>query len=333
MAEPEQSPFIPSDPEDKPQKPGLSRGEIILICLLCGVFVLLVAVATLQSDYSLATRLWLVTGVLVSAGFVVGAINYAIVSRRSFDEDYDKYLDARRKAAAEYPERVLALKANADQIGGNDQERDVRFQAAKKELDDALARADSLARDPDGNRQVISSTIIMNTVVFLVVGLIVVSFCTADDRCSWSSSMIWSIACVLLGGLTGFLFGIPRFRSEGKTPQTSGTRSTTTGTGATDSQPITGRAVATNDQSPIEQIADWLTKTIVGVALVNLKEMPTQLHRWASTIAGSVSTTKVRFNEWSAAGLITYFTIFGFLAGYLITQFFLQRYVNQQANG
>src|SRR5215472_5917485 len=153
-------PIIISDDSEPPKpglviaKPGLSRGEIILICLLCGLFVVLVGVATLQSDYTLATRLWLITGVLVSAGFVVGAINYAIVSRRSFDKDYDKYLEARRKAAIEYPEQVLALKANADQMGGSDQDKDARFQAAKKNLDDALARADSLARDPDGDRQV-----------------------------------------------------------------------------------------------------------------------------------------------------------------------------------
>ncbi len=314
MADPEQPPFPIDNPENETLMTRLSRGEIFLMSLVCVAFVVLVAIATLRSDYSLATRLWLLIGVLVSAGFVAAAVNYAITSRRSFDEAYERYLVVRRRLSEAYAQSLASHPGDPN---------------ANAQAVEIFAKAASLAEDPDGDRQVISSTIIMNVVVFLVTGLIIVSFCTADDRCSWSSSMIWSIACVLLGGLTGFLFGIPRFRSEGKTPQTSQTPSTGAAPGAGGAQASTGRAVATNDQSPIEQIADWLTKTIVGVALVNLKALPAQLHRWAFVVSRSIDANGKTFNDWSAAGLITYFTIFGFLSGYLITQFFLQRYVNQ----
>jgi hypothetical protein len=200
---------------------------------------------------------------------------------------------------------------------------------------------------------VVPAALIMNIVIFITSGFVVISFWTSESPRQWASGIIWSAACLLLGGFSGFLFGIPRFRSEGKTRLGSTTSSGGGGAagaaapkaqpGQTNAQVTVAEAprasTATNDQSPIEQIADWLTKTIVGVALVNLEKLPGLLTRWASYVAGGIADPAVAAAVCAdksgcgttpsfALGIIIYFTIVGFLSGYLLTQVFLQKYVN-----
>jgi hypothetical protein len=196
----------------------------------------------------------------------------------------------------------------------------------------------------------------MNIVIFITSGFVVISFWTSGSGRQWATGIIWSASCMLLGGFSGFLFGIPRFRSEGKTRLASGTPSgvpvVVAGGGAVPAVAGAGQAAppvavvphastATNDQSPIEQIADWLTKTIVGVALVNLEKLPRLLARWASYVASGLAVDSTAataacidasgcgIGPSFALGVIIYFTIVGFLSGYLLTQVFLQKYVNQ----
>jgi hypothetical protein len=196
---------------------------------------------------------------------------------------------------------------------------------------------------------VVPAALIMNIVIFITSGFVVISFWTSGSGRQWASGIIWSAACLLLGGFSGFLFGIPRFRSEGKTKLSSVPPTVPAAAGglaapavqAVPQMPVVPHAsTATNDQSPIEQIADWLTKTIVGVALVNLEKLPTLLTRWASYVAGGIADPAAAaavcadksgcgITPSFALGVIIYFTIVGFLSGYLLTQVFLQKYVNK----
>jgi len=192
------------------------------------------------------------------------------------------------------------------------------------------------------DESVVPASLIMNIVIFITSGYIVVSFWTSASAKQWASSIVWSSACILLGGFAGFLFGIPRFRSEGKTKLSSppppsggaGAGAAVVQGGQANAQTVAEAAprasTATNDQSPIEQIADWLTKTIVGVALVNLEKLPHLLTQWASYVSTGIGEAAVGGAGPSfALGLIIYFTIVGFLSGYLLTQVFLQKWVNR----
>lgn len=201
---------------------------------------------------------------------------------------------------------------------------------------------------------VVPAALIMNIVIFITSGFVVISFWTSSNPRQWASGIVWSAACLLLGGFSGFLFGIPRFRSEGKTRLGGTAPNGGVGAGGAakqEAQPgqanqavaeVPRASTATNDQSPIEQIADWLTKTIVGVALVNLEKLPGLLTRWASYVAGGIADPTVAVAVCAdksgcgatpsfALGVIIYFTIVGFLSGYLLTQVFLQKYVNRGA--
>lgn len=241
-----------------------------------------------------------------------------------------------------------------------------------------------------GNPQaVIPATVIFDAVSFTVSGLVIVSFGSVADPLRWSAAMIWSFACLALGALTGFIFGIPRSRT-GRTGPTP-TR-TSAGNGNAPGQPpsaaqqgagnasvpaagaaaqsAVGAAPGSNgqaagnggpgdnqtdngdsgqnggassssgagDESPIEQISDWLTKIIVGLGLANLKDLPHQLDLWAQYVAGSIgpspgspatATAAVQWGPSFALGLIIYFLILGFLSCYILTQMFLLNFINR----
>lgn len=277
------------------------------------------------------------------------------------------------------------------------------------------------ARDDD--KAVIPATVIFDAVCFIVGGLVIVSFGSASDPFRWSAAMIWSFACLALGALMGFLFGIPRSRSgrtgpaatrkaagnghpEGK-PQNSGNGkngdpgdknaksqqvernandpaaqkqpggATVTGSNAQagadsgagiqsaangqgagngnvpsnagDGQPENNDAgqndgesssgASAGDESPIEQISDWLTKIIVGLGLANLKDLPHQLDLWAHYVAGSLGQSQgetaaaaaaaIPWGPSFALGLIIYFLVLGFLSCYILTQMFLLNFINR----
>jgi len=103
-------------------------------------------------------------------------------------------------------------------------------------------------------------------------------------------------AASMLGGLVGFLFGIPRAL-----------------------QGADGNSSLVNTN--LEQISDWLTKILVGVSLTQLTELPTKLWNAAELVAPIFAPLEEA--EAIAATVIVSFAILGFFAGYLCTRLFL----------
>ena len=72
----------------------------------------------------------------------------------------------------------------------------------------------------------------------------------------------------------------------------------------------------------LEEISDWLTKIIVGVTLVEVKPLIGRLGQAAILIAGSLGgNSRISF----AYAVMMYFTVTGFLGGYLLTRLYLQK--------
>lgn len=128
------------------------------------------------------------------------------------------------------------------------------------------------------------------------------------------SSLLWALACTGLGGLIGFLFGIPRtVQAEPVRPSAEGA-----GARAATAKPASYRMqVNTN----LERVSDWLTTIFVGLTLTQLQEIPGRLVRAAAFVAGGPSATDL--DRTMAGALISYFSIVGFLGGYLLTRLFL----------
>jgi len=122
-------------------------------------------------------------------------------------------------------------------------------------------------------------------------------------------------AATMIGGLVGFLFGIPRRLQKEQEP----------------SQPISNKS---EDNDPLlyegntnlEQISDWLTKIIVGVTLVKLADIVLELEKYSSRIA--MATGRPSDAAFSA-GIMIFFFVCGFLTGYLWSRLYLGRALSE----
>jgi hypothetical protein len=146
----------------------------------------------------------------------------------------------------------------------------------------------------------------------MIVGAIVVACHAGLHACV---ALLWALACFAVGALIGFLFGIPRVvQREGAKVEDSPEQGAAQSAGAEDYQ----QRVNTN----LEQISDWLTKIIVGIGLIELKNVPGHLESvaaYASRCFGE--NVCLAF----AGALIVYFFLLGFFSGYLLTRLFLSK--------
>lgn len=129
---------------------------------------------------------------------------------------------------------------------------------------------------------------------------------TADTSfflAAFSIFLLIGFSSLLIGGLIGFLFGIPKRNEEGSsnnkyTPNTN-----------------------------LENVSDWLSKIIIGAGLTQMKD----LLNWIYTIAG-IATNPLAVTtlnkQMFAAAVIIYFLISGFIVGYLLTRIHLPRIFN-----
>jgi len=123
-----------------------------------------------------------------------------------------------------------------------------------------------------------------------------------------SVGLITAGAALLVGGVLGFLFGIPRTLQQDKEP------AKTDSAGKNES-------VGYRPNTNLEQISDWLTKILVGVGLTqlhSLKELIGNLGKEVGKGFGG-GDTDASF----AAAIIVYWLVCGFLLGYLWTRLYL----------
>lgn len=128
-----------------------------------------------------------------------------------------------------------------------------------------------------------------------------------------TSGLLLAGSTFMAGWLLGLLFGIPRALSR-------------PGSVAPPPSPPGGAAQTGSDAKPasrtntnLEDVSDWLTKTIIGLGLVNLLAMPHFLWTKAGVIGGQI------FRDEPAAASLTllisaYFAIGGFWIGYVGTR-------------
>jgi hypothetical protein len=131
-------------------------------------------------------------------------------------------------------------------------------------------------------------------------------------------------AALLTGGLLGFVFGIPhtRLREEDR-PQTG---SETTKQESTEQEKRGSRSPAANyrPNTSLEQISDWLTKMLVGVTLVEVKNIPGALRGAASYFAAGMSSGE--HAETFVLAVLIYFSVDGFVFGFLWARLYLPRW-------
>lgn len=139
-----------------------------------------------------------------------------------------------------------------------------------------------------------------------VFGLICIGFysCTAQFMGhiahAFGLFVLTAGATFLLGALLGFLFAIPK-ASEVKT-ENGGKQ---------------GYRANTN----LEQISDWLTKILLGVGLTQMDEISNKISSISQSMAGEMNL--LGHEAMFISALIVFYTVCGFLNGYLLTRIVL----------
>jgi hypothetical protein len=127
--------------------------------------------------------------------------------------------------------------------------------------------------------------------------------------------MLWALACLLCGAFVGFLFGIPKILQTDAQPPLNASA-----TQSASQNSAYRQQVNTN----LTEISDWLTKIIVGLGLIDLKEIPPMIKKAAVLLATSMHEGGPDQDHLAyAVAIIISFSVLGFLFGYLVTRLFL----------
>jgi CheY-like chemotaxis protein len=159
--------------------------------------------------------------------------------------------------------------------------------------------------------------------IFLMGTVAVLGCGTATPGYRLGNALIWGFGFCVSGMLLGFLFAIPRILPAGAiiapARPVNGKRET---------DPASNGILSQANHSPSEinsnlvEVSDWLTKIIVGVGLVELKHLPTAARGVADYIAPSLGL-EPQMAAPVAGGIMLFYSVLGFLIGYLLTRIYL----------
>lgn len=135
------------------------------------------------------------------------------------------------------------------------------------------------------------------TVVALAVAQAILCYAAGD---AWATAYLWSVASVAAGAMLGFLFGVPKVLQD-ETTKTGGYR----------------QLVNTN----LDQISDWLTKVVVGLTLVNARDISKSLQGTAGILEKALGNKDGDLAL--AMAVVVYFSVIGFMSVYILTRLYL----------
>ena len=127
------------------------------------------------------------------------------------------------------------------------------------------------------------------------------------------TALLWALSAMAAGVAVGFLFGIPKIlQGVSRSPE---------GTAA---QQIAHDAYRQQVNTNLTEISDWLTKIIVGLGLINLKQIPPFIRSKAGILAESLKQADPTKDYLGfAVAVLACFAILGFLFGYIFTRIYL----------
>ena len=145
----------------------------------------------------------------------------------------------------------------------------------------------------------------------IVAGLGVVGFYSAHGG-HLATALLVSGSCLLVGGLLGFLFAIPKALQGPAAPP----HPHAPADAAAPDQPSRYRA-----NTNLEEVSDWLTKILVGVGLTQLTALQDQARAFGDYFGIGFASGDI--GPRLAVAALLYFSVAGFLFGYLWTRLFL----------
>lgn len=136
----------------------------------------------------------------------------------------------------------------------------------------------------------------------VIIAIILMACCLKDKACgtflsNFSLFVAVSAGAAAVGGLLGFLFGIPRSMQKG--------------------EPGPDNTNSHGDNTNLEQISDWLTKIIVGVSLIQWNNIQKAFATMMSYLAAGYDDGSRLVAYPFMTGLVLFFAIEGFIIIYL----------------
>ncbi|MEP6502073.1 MAG: hypothetical protein ABJD97_01990 [Betaproteobacteria bacterium] len=161
---------------------------------------------------------------------------------------------------------------------------------------------------------------------FLVLA-IVAAVCVGWKADALGPVILWVCASFAAGGTAGFLFGIPKSGISSKAEAAAPASASTQGVAGSD----VAHAAARNDAAPrtrpntnLEEVSDWVTKILVGLTLVNFKDLKEEVARISVNAASAIRSHPTDSDVSVAMALVVGFALMGFLAVYLYMRLFVQ---------
>lgn len=144
-----------------------------------------------------------------------------------------------------------------------------------------------------------------------------------------ATAYMWGIACLASGAAVGFLFGIPRYSPEAgnlsKIPSVL--------MNANDQAAKNEASGHWQSNSNLVEISDWLTKIIIGLGLIHLKDIPGEIWHMAGDVAKGLDVVHFASYESFVFALLVAFSVIGFVTGYLYTRIYLQGALKRAEDG
>ena len=177
-------------------------------------------------------------------------------------------------------------------------------------LDTTAEAALRALRTPVQTQRAINAVLGLSAFGILAIAAFAVTLGTGRGLSFFAWSILSALASVLLGGVLGLLFGLPTTRKVETRPASPN------GLGRT--------ASSYEESTSLEQIADWLTKIIVGLTLTQFATWSTAFDRISQTLThdllcpGAASSCGIV----PGASLISAYVLGGFVIAYMWTRRF-----------
>jgi hypothetical protein len=156
---------------------------------------------------------------------------------------------------------------------------------------------------------------IMSTMIWMGIAAVIL-LCIRQLTITGNRNFLWFLsdcgtslliagACFGLGGLMGFLFGVPKvLQNTALLPDE-----------------LKGRESIILHNDNLVQISDWFTKIIVGVGLTQLYKIPGAVESLGEKMSHNFSGDDAVGRN-AAIGIVLYFSVIGFLAVYIWTRIY-----------
>ncbi|MEA5511943.1 hypothetical protein VB715_19395 [Crocosphaera sp. UHCC 0190] len=147
----------------------------------------------------------------------------------------------------------------------------------------------------DKIQQIISKSAPLILIIFPLI-VITIYYLFSNQKEQGILAIIIAFSSFALGGLIGFLFGIPRYFNEKKSYNSSSQSS--------ENSQSRSNQINYRSNTNLEQISDWLTKILVGVGLTQLPALHQNIQEIVKYLVENLAS-----GQSIIFGIMTYYTV------------------------